>query len=226
MSHPAPKVHLMATPAHPTIAPRTLAANLKATLISVSAGIAVAAAIALSLGPLFRSTCYHAILHAGGSQLALSGSSTGIFIPDDAASPSTTAWVIGYHTSILLALVIGVAVGARIAILTSRPVASILGSPGDAATHAKAVFGCITRATAATLITLVLTLAAGILIFITAIMFPAAITALAEALPLPSSPGPAAFSGAAIFVGAVIAIPASLLIAHPIERRVQTWTSP
>lgn len=203
---------------HPTIAPRNLAVDLKATLVSVTAGGVVAAAITLGLGLLLRYTCYQAILHAGGSQVTLSGTPAGIFVPDNVARPAITAWVIGYDTSIALALVIGVAVGARVATRTIPQAITILSSPGDAASHAKMLFRCISRGTATTLITLVLTLAVGVLVFITAVLFPAAVTALAEALPLRTSPGPAVFSGPAILVGIATAMATGLLAVGSIDR--------
>ncbi|OKH80154.1 hypothetical protein EB73_33880 [Mycobacterium sp. SWH-M3] len=215
----------MATTAHPTIAPRNPAVDLKAILIVVAAATAVTTTVFFGLGWLMRYTCYRAILHTGGSQVTLSDTPAGIFIPDDVASPATIAWIVGYHASTVLALAIGVAVGVRVTTRTSPQAITILNSPGDAASHAKQLFGCIAWETAATLVTLILTLAAGILAFLVAVMFPAAGTVIAEALPIGTTSGPAVFSGGAILVGVVFAVAACLFAARPVDRHVPAYLS-
>lgn len=214
----------MATPAHPTIAPRNPAVDLKAILIVVAAATAVTATVAVGLGWLMRYTCYQAILYAGGSQLTLSDAPAGIFIPD-VASPAIIAWVIGYHASTVLALVIGAAAGTLITTRTSAQAIAILNSPGDSPTHAKQLFRCIAKEAVATLVALVLILAAGILAFVVAVMFPAAVTAITDALLIATTPGPAVFSEAAILVGLVFAVATCLYVAGPVNRHVRTYLS-
>lgn len=221
VSHPAPKVPSMN--AHSTSGPRNPVVDLEAILTVVAAATAVTAAVAFGLDLLLRYTCYQAILYAGGSQMTLSDTPEGIFIPDDVASPAITAWVIGYHASTVLALVVGATAGALITTRTSPQAITILNSPGDSATHAKQLFRCIAKETVATLATLVLTLAAGILTFIVAVMFPAAVTAITEALPIATTPGPAVLSWPAILVGLVFGFAACLFATRPVDRFVQAY---
>ncbi|MEW2484273.1 hypothetical protein AB0876_32275 [Mycobacterium sp. NPDC049093] len=214
----------MDAPAHPTSGPRNSTVDFKAVLIVVAAATAVTTTVAYGLGLLLRYTCYQAILYAGGSQMTLSDTPTGIFIPDDIANPAIAAWgIIGYHASTVLAVVIGATAGALITTRTSPQAITILNSPGDSAAHGKQLFRCIAKETVATLATLVLTLAAGILTFIVAVMFPAAVTALTEALPIATTPGPAVLSGPAILVGLVFGFAACLFATRPVGRLVRAY---
>jgi hypothetical protein len=90
---------------------RRVARDAEAAVLSVAAGALVAAATTLGLFLAFRYLFYQAIVSAGAGPYSLGGA-TGIFVPDQAASPVMDWLLFGYYQGgLLVALATGLFVG-------------------------------------------------------------------------------------------------------------------
>lgn len=194
-------------------------------------GAVAAASITVGLFLLFRYGSYQAVLAAGGSVVSWSPSvgttsETGIFVPG-APSNAGAGWcILAYHSSLPIALAIGLFAGWRISTRTWPRAAELLGPHRAGVLPSLPVLiRCAVLDAATTALTLAISLAAGALVVLVAVMWPAALSALNDAVWGTESSSYDAFSAPSVMIGILFAGPACLLVAHSASQRVQRHLS-